>query len=76
MIWLLPPTNATERITAMKYAIRTALAAAVVMTAYACTKPATAEPVAAEQPAAWEQVYTADPMAAVVYEPIPKGAAQ
>ena len=60
----------------MKYAIRTALAAAVVMTAYACTKPATAEPVAAEQAAAWEQAYTADPMAAVIYEPIPKGTAQ
>ena len=60
----------------MKYAIRTALAAAVVMTAYACAKPATVEPMAAEQAAVWEQVYTADPMAVVVYEPIPKGAAQ
>lgn len=60
----------------MKYAIRTALAAAVVLTANACSKPATAEQMAAEQPAAWEQAYTADPMAAVVYEPIPKGAAQ
>ncbi|WP_416190897.1 hypothetical protein [Neisseria sp. CCUG12390] len=60
----------------MKYAIRTALAAAVVMAAYACTKHATAEPMAAEPTAAWEQVYTADPMAAVVYEPIPEGAAQ
>ncbi|UOO81604.1 hypothetical protein LVJ83_11865 [Uruburuella testudinis] len=59
----------------MKYAIRTALSAAVVMTAYAC-KPATAEPMAAEQATTWEQVYTADPMAAVVYDPTPKGAAK
>ena len=55
----------------MKYAIRTALAAAVVMAAVSsCTAARVTDP--ETYPADW----TANPTAGVVYEPIPKGAAQ
>lgn len=58
----------------MKYAIRTVLAAAVVMAAVSsCTAARVAEPetLAETYPADW----TANPTAGVVYEPIPESGA-